>query len=400
MKKPSKSSGGFKILAQYVLLVIYQATFGLFVRLRYNLHRANLSPIPKKGPFFLLGNHTNNFDGLFIQCLFPRPIRFVVTDGMFKKKVLARLLNLVDYIPKRKSVSDVAAIRKIINLVKQGGIVGIFPEGGRNWDGMTGPITPATFRLIEMLKIPVVVANIRGGYLSEPRWADNKRRGRVDVHLKTVIEADSPLSASEIEKKIVDALAHNEYDWQLEARVPFRGRGLCKGIERLMFICPVCGALGTVMSSDKDAWCTSCQSRFTLDVYGFLHSQSAPLPSDRLDIIHSRQLSRLELLFDSQPQTTRLLADQGCILLSSNKREDAFMPIDSGTAILTRDQIIIGRFGFDLAKMSGINVYFKSHLEFKYQSVDYRIGFERPHVSVYKWQCAVELAKKRISAEE
>ena len=400
MKKRSKSSGGLKILAQYILLVLYHATFGLFVRLRYNLRCTYLSPIPRKGPFFLLGNHTNNFDGLFIQCLFFRPIRFVVTDGMFRKKALARLLNLVEYIPKRKSVSDVAAIRQIIDLVRKGGIVGIFPEGGRNWDGMTGPITPATFRLIEMLKIPVVTANIRGGYLSEPRWADNKRRGRVEVHLQTIIEAESNLSSAEIEQKILDALSHNEYSWQNEVHIPFRGRGLCKGVERMMFICPVCGSMGTVMSSNKDAWCTSCKSRFTIDVYGFLHTDSSTLPSDRLDVINSWQISQLESMFDSHPQAPRFLTDEGGILLCSKKREDAFKPIDGGKVILTREQIIMGRYGFDLAKMSGINVYFKSHLEFKYQSIDYRIGFESPHVSAYKWQCAVEIAKKRIPAEK
>ncbi len=399
MKKRSTSSSVFKILAQYILLILYMATFGLYVRLRYNLHRTDLSPIPKKGPFFLLGNHTNNFDGLFLQCMFLRNIRFVVTDGMFKNKTLARLLNLVDYIPKRKSVSDPAAIRKIIELVKKGGIVGIFPEGGRNWDGMTGPITPATFRLIDMMKIPVVVANIRGGYLSEPRWADYKRRGRVDVHLKTVVEAGSNLSVPELEKRILEALAHNEYDWQNEVRIPYKGPGLCKGIERLMFICPMCGSLGSVKSSDKDAWCVSCQARFTLDVYGFLHTDSGLLPADRLDDISKWQFERLSDMFDESQQTVRLLADDGGILLSANKREEPFKRVDGGKAILTRDHIIIGRFVFNLAEMSGINVYFKSHLEFKYQSVDYRIGFESPHVSAYKWQCAVDLAKKRISAE-
>ena len=400
MKKRSKSFRGLKIIAQYMLLFLYHVTFGLFVRLRYNLHHTYLSPVPRKGPFFLLGNHTNNFDGLFLQCLFFRPIRFVVTDGMFRKKTLAHLLNLVDYIPKRKSVSDVAAIRKIIDLIKKGGIVGIFPEGGRNWDGMTGPITSATYRLIEMLKIPVVTANIRGGYLSEPRWADNKRRGRVEVHLQTIIEGGSSLSRAEIEQKILGALAHNEYDWQNKARIPFRGRGLSKGVDRLIFICPVCGSLGTVISTNKDSMCTACKSQFTLDVYGFLHTDSGSLRSDRLDVINSWQISQLESMLNSHPQASRILTDEGGILLCSEKREAPFMPIAGGKAILTREQIIIGPYDFDLAKMSGINVYFKSHLEFKYQSIDYRIGFESPHVSAYKWQCAVEIVKKRISAEK
>jgi 1-acyl-sn-glycerol-3-phosphate acyltransferase len=400
LKKGGHSTKLYKTLAQYSLLLLYQITFGLYVRLRYRLKGFVHSPLPTKGPFFLLGNHTNNFDGLFVQCLFPRPIRFVVTDGVFKNKILSRLLHLVDYIPKRKSVSDVAAIRSIIDVVKRGGIVGIFPEGGRNWDGMTGPVTQATFRLVEMLKLPVVVANIRGGYLSEPRWADCKRHGRVEVHLTTVIEGGSELSLDEIEKRILTALAHNEYDWQRSVHIPYRGKALCRGLDRLMFICPICGALGTVVSSDNDAECQSCKSRFTLDIYGFLHSESGTLPADSLDRINAWQQRKLKLQFDKDPDMKRLMADKGGILLSTQKREDPFKTIDHGKVVLTRDQLMIGRYGFDLPGISGIHVYFKSHLEFKYQNVDYRIGFESPHVSAYKWQCAVELVKKRILGEE
>lgn len=400
MKRNGSSTGWAKTLAQYTLLYLYQATFGLYVRLRYRLKCFKLSPLPGKGPFILIGNHTNNYDGLFLQCLFSRPIRYVVTDGVFKKKALSRLLHLVDYIPKRKSVSDVAAIRKIIDVVRRGGIVGIFPEGGRNWDGMTGPITPATFRLIEMLKIPVVAAKLRGAYLSEPRWADTKRHGRVEVHLDTIIQEGEDLSLDEVQKRVLNALTHNEYDWQREARIPFHGRAFTKGLERLMFICPACGALGTVTSSDKGIWCTACNARFSLDVYGFLHSNSGELPADSLDRISSWQQNQLKSLFAAHPEANRLMVDEGGILLSAKTREEPFKVIDGGKAVLTRQQIIIGHYGFDLAEMSGINVYFKSYLEFKYQSVDYRIGFESPHVSAYKWQCAVDLARERITADE
>ncbi len=400
MKKSGSSTGWAKTLAQYTLLCLYQATFGLYVRLRYRLKCFKLSPVPKKGPFILIGNHTNNFDGLFLQCFFSRPIRFVVTDGVFKKKVLSRLLHLVDYIPKRKSVSDVAAIRQIIDVVRRGGIVGIFPEGGRNWDGMTGPITPATFRLIEMLKIPVVAAKLCGAYLSEPRWADTKRHGRVEVHLDAIIQEGEDLSLEEVQKRVLKALTHNEYDWQREARIPFRGRSLSKGLERLMFMCPACGALGTVTSSGKSVWCTACNARFALDVYGFLHSDSGELPADSLDRISSWQQGQLRSLFAAHPEANRLIADDGGILLSAKTREEPYKVIDGGKAVLTRQQIIIGRYGFDLAGISGINVYFQSLLEFRYQSVDYRIGFESPHVSAYKWQCAVDLARERITADE
>lgn len=397
LKKRGYISGKARILAQYLLLGLYQITFGLYVRLRYGLKRSELTPIPKKGPFFLLGNHTNNFDGLFIQCLFHRPIRFVVTDGVFRHRMLGRLLNLVDYIPKRKSVSDVAAIRKILQVVKDGGIVGIFPEGGRNWDGVTGTITPATFRLAKSLRIPVVTARIRGAYLSDPRWADTKRHGRVEVQLRTVIEAGNHLSQKEITNKIAEALAHNEYQWQSGNRIAFKGHALAKGLERLVFVCPSCGSLGTVTSSDAGAWCKICNTRFDIDTYGFLHADSGGLPADRLDKINVWQQKKLAALFTEHPKDARLMTDEGGILLCAQTRDDLYKAVDSGNVVLTRNQIIVGRYGFDLSGITGINVYFKSHLEFRYKLNGYRIGFESPHVSAYKWQCATELAKQMMT---
>lgn len=398
MKKAGKLKRFLKALAKYSLLYLYQGTFGLYVRLRYRLRFVVRTPLPVKGPFFLLGNHTNNLDGLFLQCFFLRPIHFVVTDGVFKNKLLGGLLRLVDYIPKRKSMSDIAAIRGIMDAIDQGGIVGIFPEGGRSWDGVTGPITPATFRLIGRLNIPVVAANIRGGYLSEPRWADRKRRGCVEVHLETVFEGAAGVSLEEIERRVTAALAHNESDWQRSARIPYPGRALCRGIERLMFLCPACSAPGSVVSADDEAYCTACRSRFKLDVYGFLHSD-APLPADSMDGINAWQQQRLAEMLDENPHIPRIMADEGGILLCAPSRTKPFRRVDSGKAVLTRRQLIIGRYGFDLSGITGINVYFKSHLEFQYQNADYRLGFESPHVSAYKWQCVLEQAKKRITTK-
>ncbi len=385
-----------KILVQYLLLGLYQISFGLFVRLRYRLRRIDHTAIPSKGPFFLLGNHTNNFDGLFLQCLFLKPIRFVVTDGVFKHKLLRRLLHLAGFIPKRKSVSDAAAIRGIIKVIHNGGIVGIFPEGGRNWDGVTGSITPATFRLIQILRIPVVAANIRGAYFSEPRWADTKRHGRVEVHLSTVIERGKQLGLQEIEQIVTAALAHNEYEWQRENRVPFLGRALSKGLERLLFVCPACGMTGTLTSTSTHAMCTSCASQYRIDKYGFL-SSTVDLPADSLDRINSWQQAQLASLFAKDPEINLLMADENGILSCAQTRDDSFDVIASGKVVLTREQLIIGSHHFNLSKMTGINVYFKSHLDFRYQSSDYRISFKNPQISAYKWQCAVELAKQRIA---
>ena len=215
-----------KNIIRYVLSVLYHLTFGMYVRIAYNLRLSKGSdPVPA-GPFLLLGNHSNNFDGLFLQCLLMRPIHYVITDTVFKKRVLGSLLNLVGYIPKRKFTSDVMTVRMIIHTAGRGGIIGIFPEGMRNWDGRTAAVSSGTFKLVKMLKIPVVTARIMGGYLSGPRWSNTQRRGRVEVKLKTLIEVEDirKLGLTEITEKINAELYHDEVSWEAQKKILFAAR--------------------------------------------------------------------------------------------------------------------------------------------------------------------------------
>ena len=270
-----------KRTVQYVLLGIYKITYGLYIKTRYRLKLTPNSDVNVKGPYLLLANHCNNFDGLFLQCLLSKPIHFVVTDSVFKNRALGGLMSLVGFIPKRKFVGDIRTIRQIIRTTRSGGIVGIFPEGRRCWDGQSVHITRATFKLIQLLKIPVVTAKIKGAYLSEPRWANNKRFGMVEVELKTLLTAQrlENMTLQEIEAEITQALDHNEFVWQQDKRIPFRGRGLAEGFERLLFTCPECNAIGTMDSSGNRIWCTACDADYFLDEYGYIHSKKGYLPT-------------------------------------------------------------------------------------------------------------------------
>src|SRR5690606_25497073 len=84
-------------------------------------------------------------------------------------------------IPKMKFTNDTRTIRSILQAKKSNRVIGLFPEGNRNWDGVTEPLTYATAKLIKSLNIPVVIATIAGGYLSHPRWGESHRKGQISI---------------------------------------------------------------------------------------------------------------------------------------------------------------------------------------------------------------------------
>lgn len=133
------------------------------------------------GPYIILGNHVTNWDPLLINCYVDEPICFIAGDSLFRNPFLKRILNYTGAIPKMKYTNDIRTIRSVLKAKKHERVIGIFPEGNRNWDGTTESFISATAKLVKSLNIPVVIATIRGGHLSHPRWADQHRKGTIEL---------------------------------------------------------------------------------------------------------------------------------------------------------------------------------------------------------------------------
>ena len=104
---------------------------------------------------------------------------------------------------------------------------------------------------------------IEGGYGVCPRWSDTVRRGKMKVYVSRVIEPEetAAMSKDELYREICSGL------WQDEASADgtFKGRHLAEYIERAVYVCPRCRALGTLESSGSMIYCNSCglQAEYT-----------------------------------------------------------------------------------------------------------------------------------------
>ncbi len=378
------------------LVILYKLTFGLYLRLRYKVKLTPGSKIRIKGPCLLLSNHCNSYDGLYLQYFMQEPLHFVVTDTVFKNKILRMLFSLADYIPKKKFVSDAKTIKKIIKTVKNAGAVGIFPEGARSWDGKSLCISGALYKLVKLLKIPVVTAKISGAYFSSPRWADTKRRGRIEIDIKLLLDSDDVMQMSlrDIEEKISSALEHNDFDWQRQNMVPFRGKALAKGLERLIYMCPECQNIGTLHTAGDKLWCRACSAEYRIDEYGFLHSVNGHLPAQNINGLSDWQYEQLErIITATDTEDGIILSDNDAKLLASESDDDPFRVLDKGLVILNKKELIIGSYSFKIKGIHGLSIYFKSGLSFRYGPRDYRVCFVDRRISVYKWCSALGLLK-------
>ena len=291
-------------------------TYGNYLKRRYRISSYGIEDVvPYKGPAIVFGNHTHTLDPFFISAVYPYTIRWVAGSYLFKMKGLSFLLrHLVKAMPKVQGRSDLETIRSISRALKQGDIVGLFPEGTRSWDGEMMDITAATAKLVRMFKVPVVFTHIEGGFLNKPRWSDKERKGPVSVRVVRVLtpEEISKMTLPEITAVTAECLSFSTDEWEDEARVPYPSPTLAEGSERLFYLCPKCGRFSTIHSHGRIAECTSCGFSVEFDEYGRISSSDPSISWTKLSPWHSWEKGKLADIL-SLSDGAEIFSDRGIL---------------------------------------------------------------------------------------
>ena len=87
--------------------------------------------IPKDGGFLLCANHIAVRDVILIGATCPRQIKFVAKKELFSIPILSSIIKALGAVKLDRGGNDVGAIRKSIEVVENGDIVSIFPQGHR-----------------------------------------------------------------------------------------------------------------------------------------------------------------------------------------------------------------------------------------------------------------------------
>jgi 1-acyl-sn-glycerol-3-phosphate acyltransferase len=115
----------------FVFLVI-KGGLGILCR----IDARELEKIPRAGPLILYSNHTGSVEVPLVYALLqPRPVTGVAKVETWNNAFMAWLFNLWGAIPIRRGDADMDAMRKSLDFLKEGKILGISPEGTRNKTG-------------------------------------------------------------------------------------------------------------------------------------------------------------------------------------------------------------------------------------------------------------------------
>ena len=126
----------------------------------YRLEKSGLDNIPDTGPAIITCNHVSFVDALVIAAACPRPIRFVMDHNIFRIPVLSFVFRTGKAIPIASSKEDIAmrdrAFEEAGTALRQGDLVGIFPEGRITDTGEMYPFRPGVMEILKRQPAPVV----------------------------------------------------------------------------------------------------------------------------------------------------------------------------------------------------------------------------------------------------
>lgn len=104
-----------------------------YIKPFYNPKIEGLENIPDDMPVVLAGNHIDNIDPLLVCVSQKRDVHFLAKKELYKYKLMKYFLLKIGTIPiDREKSSDIKAIGESLKKLREGKIIGIFPEGRRN----------------------------------------------------------------------------------------------------------------------------------------------------------------------------------------------------------------------------------------------------------------------------
>ena len=227
-------------------------------------YKAENYKLDRKQNYLIICNHSCSLDPFMLGKSFFRPIYFVASDDLLKNGFISKIMkHTVAPIPIRKGTMDISSIRNCISIAKEGGTIGIFPEGNRTYSGEISYLGINLVKFIRKLDLPLIIYHIDGGYGLDPRWGKKSRRGKGSRgYVQRLLSKEELCSLKDEELlKIINTNLSQEISPSLR----FKSKEKAEYLERVLFVCPKCHALETLVSEKNAIRCKCCSLEATYE---------------------------------------------------------------------------------------------------------------------------------------
>jgi len=189
-----------------LLYIIAKIKFLIIFKLFFRLKVTGQQNIPQDGPFIIVANHSSLLDPVILGVSIKPKIIFVAAAYLFEIRWLGYLLRKANSIPVQRE-NDIKAIKQSLKILQQGGVLGIFPEGGIDRQKNNLPVRAGAAYLATKVGVPIVPIKIKGADKVLPRGAKFIRSlNKIEVEIKKPIYCSRQTNKNkEIIKRVVES---------------------------------------------------------------------------------------------------------------------------------------------------------------------------------------------------
>ena len=209
-------------------IVTYGCKLGMAILC--NIDSKNMDKIQKNGPLLLLTNHTGTVEApvMYTQ-LQPRPkVTALAKVETWDNWFLNWVFSLWEIIPIHRGEADMVAMKKALESLEKGYILGISPEGTRNREGHLQRAHGGVAMLALHSGAPLQVVAHWGG---ENFGSNVKKFKRTDFHIRVGSVFHLESHGQRVTKEIRQQMA-DEMMYQLAALLPEENRGEYADLEK------------------------------------------------------------------------------------------------------------------------------------------------------------------------
>lgn len=154
----------------------------LELRIWHRLRVRGREHLPEGGPFLLVANHQSFLDiPIVAAALMDRHVCFVARESLANFRPLGWLMRRSGAILIRRGSSDRAALTEMVEHLRAGDLVCVYPEGTRSPDGSLREFLPGALFAAKRARVPIVPVAIQGAHRALPRGGVFPRPARITL---------------------------------------------------------------------------------------------------------------------------------------------------------------------------------------------------------------------------
>lgn len=172
----------------WVLRVVVRPLF----RVLFSVEHQGREKVPAEGAVIIAGNHPSYLDPVLVWMGVERRMRFMAWDALFRAPLLGWIIRAVGAFPVdiRKGHGE-AAFREALRVLREGEVLGIFPEGQRSEQAAMGELRTGVARLAIETGAAIVPVTIGGASRAWPKTRLLPKSAKIVVRYHEPIRLDA-----------------------------------------------------------------------------------------------------------------------------------------------------------------------------------------------------------------